>query len=188
MPDMDGWSVLRALKVDPVLHDIPVIMLTMVDDKSKGYALGATDYLPKPVDRDRLHKILARYLEDADAQSVLLVEDDQNTREMTGRLLEKAGWHYVEAANGREALTALAEHKPSLILLDLMMPVMDGFEFLLLMRANPDYRDIPVIVVTAKDLSNEDRQVLSGKVEAVIEKGSYPRDQLLDRIRELVGA
>ncbi len=90
MPDMDGWSVLRALKVDPVLHDIPVIMLTMVDDKSKGYTLGATDYLPKPVDRDRLHKILARYLEDADAQSVLLVEDDQNTREMTGRLTNPA--------------------------------------------------------------------------------------------------
>ena len=186
MPDMDGWSVLRALQVDPVLHDIPVVMLTMVDDKSKGYALGATDYLPKPVDRDRLHKILARYHQE-DAGSVLLVEDDQNTREMTGRLLDKAGWRHVEAQNGQQALAMLAKEKPSLILLDLMMPVMDGFEFLLLMRANPEYRDIPVIVVTAKDLSHEDRQLLSGKVQAVIEKGSDPRDQLLRKIRELVG-
>jgi signal transduction histidine kinase/CheY-like chemotaxis protein len=187
MPDMDGWSVLRALKVDPLLHDIPVVMLTMVDDKSKGYALGATDYLAKPVDRDRLHKILARYHHaDAEVQSVLLVEDDQNTREITGRLLDKAGWRHFEAANGQEALAMLAEHKPSLILLDLMMPVMDGFEFLLLMRANPEYSDIPVIVVTAKDLSHEDRQLLSGKVQAVIEKDSYPRDQLLGKIRELV--
>jgi signal transduction histidine kinase/CheY-like chemotaxis protein len=188
MPDMDGWSVLRALKVDPLLHDIPVVMLTMVDDKSKGFTLGATDYLSKPVDRDRLHKVLAKYhRDDVDSQSVLLVEDDQDTREITGRILEKAGWHYLEATNGQEALASLESHKPGLILLDLMMPVMDGFEFLLLMRANPDYRDIPVIVVTAKDLTEEERQALSGKVQAVIEKGPFSRDQLLVRIRELIG-
>ena len=188
MPDMDGWSVLRALKVDPLLQDIPVVMLTMVDDKSKGFALGATDYLTKPIDRDRLHKILAKYhRHDADSQSLLMVEDDQNTREITGRILEKSGWHYLEATNGQEALALLEQHKPGLILLDLMMPVMDGFEFLLLMRANPDYRDIPVIVVTAKDLSEEERRTLSGKVQAVIEKGPFSRDQLLSRIREFVG-
>ena len=188
MPEMDGWSVLRALKVDPILHEIPVVMLTMVDDKSKGYALGATDYLQKPIARDRLQGILARYQREEGPRTALLVEDDPDTREVTGRALQSAGWQVLEAANGKEALALLAEQTPTLILLDLMMPVMDGFEFLTRMRANPAYRDIPVIVVTAKDLSVEERLALSGKVQQVMEKGAYSRDQLLERIRQVLDA
>jgi PAS domain S-box-containing protein len=180
MPEMDGWSVLRALKADPHLCNIPVIMLTMVDDKTRGYTLGATDYLSKPVDRDLLHRTLARYhTTDADSP-VLLVEDDSDTREIMARMLEKSGWQVLEAGNGREALEQLEKSHPGLILLDLMMPVMDGFDFLLEMRANPDWRDIPVIVLTAKNLTAEDRQLLSGKVEQVVEKGASSHEQLIE--------
>jgi len=186
MPDMDGWSVLRALKVDPVLHTVPVLMLTMVDDKSKGYALGATDYLTKPVDREQLHTALARYYTPGESCSVLLVEDDQPTREMLARTLEKADWTISEAGNGRQALEQLARQKPQLILLDLMMPVMDGFDFLLEMRANAEWKDIPVIVLTAKDLTEEDRRVLSGRVEQIVEKGACAHDQMINLIRQVV--
>jgi CheY-like chemotaxis protein len=186
MPDMDGWSVLRALKVDPVLQTIPVVMLTMLDDKSKGYSLGATDYLTKPVDREQLHNALARYYTPGESCSVLLVEDDNPTREVMARTLEKSNWTVSEAGNGREALDQLARQKPRLILLDLMMPVMDGFDFLLEMRANAEWQDIPVIVLTAKDLTDEDRRILSGRVEQIVEKGASSREHLMALIRRLV--
>jgi len=161
-------------------------MLTMVDDKSKGYALGATDYLTKPVDRDRLHAVLARFHTLDESGSVLLVEDDQAAREVMARTLEKADWVVAEAGNGREALDQLARQKPRLILLDLMMPVMDGFDFLLEMRANTEWQDIPVIVLTAKDLTDEDRRILSGRVEQVVVKGACSREHLMELIRRLV--
>ena len=187
MPDMDGWSVLRALKADPVLHDVPVVMLTIVDDKSKGYTLGATDYLTKPVDRDQLHNALARYYAPGEPRLVLLVEDDKPTREMMARTLEKSDWQVSEAGNGREALDQLAQKKPRLILLDLMMPVMDGFDFLLEMRANAEWQDIPVIVLTAKNLTEEDRRILSGRVEQIVEKGACAHEQVVSLIRQAVG-
>ncbi|MGB5718756.1 MAG: PAS domain S-box protein, partial [Gammaproteobacteria bacterium] len=186
MPDMDGWSVLRALKVDPVLHTIPVVMLTMVDDKTRGYSLGATDYLTKPVDRERLHSTLARYYTPDEACSVLLVEDDPATREIMVRTLGGANWQVSEASNGREALECLAQEMPQVILLDLMMPVMDGFDFLLEMRANVEWQDIPVVVLTAKDLTEEDRRVLSGRVEQIVEKGASSNEKIMQLIRQVV--
>jgi signal transduction histidine kinase/DNA-binding response OmpR family regulator len=186
MPDMDGWSVLRALKADPVLCEIPVVMLTMVDDKTRGYSLGATAYLTKPVERDQLQRALARYHTADQPGSLLLVDDDRNTREMMIRTLEKADWAVTEAGNGREALDCLAREKPRLILLDLMMPVMDGFDFLLEMRANADWQDIPVIVLTAKDLTEQDRRMLSGRVEQVVEKGACAHDQLVNLIHHVM--
>jgi CheY-like chemotaxis protein/anti-sigma regulatory factor (Ser/Thr protein kinase) len=186
MTDMDGWSVLRALKVDPLLHTIPVVMLTMVDDKTRGYSLGATDYLTKPVDRERLHNTLARFHTPGESSSVLLVEDDPATREIMVRTLADADWRVSEAGNGREALDRLAQEKPQVILLDLMMPVMDGFDFLLEMRANAAWQDIPVIVLTAKDLTDEDRRILSGRVEQIVEKNACSNDQLVGLVRQVV--
>ncbi|GAG21434.1 unnamed protein product, partial [marine sediment metagenome] len=161
MPDMDGWAVLRALKADPVLRDVPVVMLTMLDDKSKGYSLGATDYLVKPVDGDRLRGVLSRYHEPDAACTALLVDDDAAVREMVSHTLTATGWEALEAENGRVALERMATCRPTLILLDLMMPVMDGFDFLVELHASPDWRDIPVVVLTAKDLTAEDRRILS---------------------------
>ena len=186
MPDMDGWSVLRALKADPVLQNVPVVMLTMVDDKSKGYSLGATDYLTKPVDRSQLHNALTRFCTPGEPCSVLLVEDDVATREIMVRTLEEADWLVSEAGNGREALDQLTREKPLVILLDLMMPVMDGFDFLIEMRANAQWQDIPVIVLTAKDLTEEDRRILSGRVEQIVEKGACPHEQVVNLIRKAI--
>ena len=188
MPEMDGWSVLRALKADPGLRKIPVIMLTMIDDRTRGYSLGAVDYLTKPVDRELLHKALSRYYCDEDVCPVLLVEDDAETREIMARTLEKAGWAVSGAGNGQEALDVMETMQPRLILLDLMMPVMDGFGFLAALRARPEWQHIPVIVVTAKDLTAEDRDRLSGMVEEIVEKNAYTREQLLEHVREAVAA
>ena len=188
MPDMDGWSVLRALKADPVLRHIPVIMLTMMDDQSRGYSLGAIDYLTKPVDRKQLRKTLSRYYKKGNSSSVMLVEDDLKTRDMMARTLEKAGWKVSEAGNGQEALDLLADKAPDLILLDLMMPVMDGFGFLAEMRIRPELQHIPVIVVTAKDLTPHDKQRLIGQVEQVLDKSPHTREQLLEYVRDAVAA
>jgi CheY-like chemotaxis protein len=186
MPDMDGWSVLRALKADPALHDVPVVMLTMLDDKTKGFSLGATDYLVKPVDGDVLRKAVARHHHAEAPGTALLVDDEATIRETVSRALGADGWQVVEAENGRVALDRLAVARPSLILLDLMMPVMDGFDFLVELHANPEWRDIPVIVLTAKDLTAEDRRLLSGRVEQIYEKDAWSHDRLLGLVHTLV--
>ena len=186
MPDMDGWTVLRTLKADPSLREIPVVMLSMGNDKTGGYSLGATDYLTKPVDREQLLNTLSCYYPAGETRPVLLVEDDADTREMMTRILLKSGREVIEADNGREALHLLSEIRPVLILLDLMMPVMDGFDFLLEMRTHAEWQDIPVIVLTAKDLTEEDQRILNGRVEQVFEKSAYSREQLLQHIREAV--
>jgi signal transduction histidine kinase/DNA-binding response OmpR family regulator/CHASE3 domain sensor protein len=185
MPDMDGWSVLRALKADPDLRDVPVVMLTMVDDKTKGYSLGATDYLTKPVDADRLRQVLSQYQPAQEPGSVLVVDDDADVRARMKRALEKAGWGVDEAEHGRAALERLAIHRPTLVLLDLMMPIMDGFDFLIELHANADWRKIPVVVMTAKDLTEDDVRVLSGRVEEIVEKGAWSHDRVVELVAKL---
>lgn len=186
MPSMDGWAVLTEIKSSHELADIPVIMITMTDDKNLGFSLGAAEFLTKPVDRDRLVVVLEKYVSQKDSDPVLIVEDDQPTREMITKLLEKEGWPVVSAENGKIALEKLNEIKPKLILLDLMMPEMDGFEFVDEFRKNDRWREIPIVVVTAKDLTNEDHEKLNGQVERVIQKGSYSRELLLQEVRELI--
>jgi CheY-like chemotaxis protein len=186
MPGMDGWTVLSALKADPELAAIPVIMLTVVEDRSHGFALGAADYLVKPVDRERLVAVLKRYAHGPQPPSVLVVEDDAATREVMRRALEKEGWTVREAENGQAGLARLGEGLPALILLDLLMPVMDGFEFIAALRAQEDWRGVPVVVVTSKDLTANDRLRLNGQVEKVLLKGAYSREALLADVRALV--
>jgi CheY-like chemotaxis protein len=186
MPGMDGWAVLAALKADPETADIPVVMVTIVDDKNMGYALGATDYLTKPVDRNRLLAILERYRRAG--LSVLVVDDDPLIRELMRRTLEKEGCLVAEAENGRVALERVRERAPGLILLDLIMPEMDGFAFLLELRRQDAWRTIPVVVVTAKTLTAEERERLNGQVLQVLEKDARTRDLLLEDVRDMVRA
>jgi CheY-like chemotaxis protein len=188
MPGMDGWVVLTTLKADPDLADIPVVMLTMMDDKNLGYTLGASDYLTKPIDRDRLAAVLSKYRCEVPDCRVLLVEDDDVTRELMRRMLQKAGWGVAEAENGRVGLARVAEHQPQLILLDLMMPEMDGFQFITELRKMPEGQNIPIIVITAMSLTEADRQRLNGSVIQVLQKGAYSRDELLDEVGNLVRA
>jgi GAF domain-containing protein/CheY-like chemotaxis protein len=185
MPGLDGWAVLTALKADPSVADIPVIMLTIVDDKNLGYALGASDYLTKPIERERLVTVLAKHRRD---RPVLVVDDDPGVRTLLRRMLEPEGYAVVEAENGRVALDRLRELTPSVVLLDLMMPEMDGFEFVSAFRGHEPWRGIPIVVITAKDLTGEDRERLNGYVQKILMKGAHGRDELLAEVRELVAA
>ena len=186
MPDMDGWAVLSELKADPELADIPVVMLTIVDNKNLGYALGAADYLTKPIQRDRLLDVLTKYCPPSQPATVLVVEDDVETQEVIRRLLEKAGIQVMVAENGRVALERLAEGQPGLILLDLMMPEMDGFQFVDHVRQHETWRAIPIVVVTAKDLTAEDRLRLNGYVTDIIRKDARGQEELLAEVSKMV--
>jgi signal transduction histidine kinase/DNA-binding response OmpR family regulator len=186
MPGMDGWAVLTALKADPNVADIPVIMLTIVDDKTMGYALGAAEYLTKPINWDRLVALLRKYDCAQPPCRVLVIDDETDMRNILRRLLERAGWAVVEAASGREALTYLAADRPHLILLDLLMPEMDGFTFVEVLRQQDAWRSIPVVIVTAKDLTPNDRQRLNGYVEQILRKGAYSQEVLLHEVHRLV--
>jgi CheY-like chemotaxis protein len=183
MPDLDGWTVLSALKGDPELTDIPVILVTIVDEKQRGYALGAADYMIKPVDRARLIALL-RTLCTGPSRRVLVVDDDPIIRKQIRLTLEQDGWDPEEAENGRVALDRLKDRPFDVVLLDLIMPEMNGFEFLVQMRARDEWRDIPVVVVTAKDLTEEDRQELNMGAERVLQKG-LKEETLKDVLRAL---
>jgi signal transduction histidine kinase/DNA-binding response OmpR family regulator len=188
MPVMDGWEVLRELKADPETRDIPVIMVTMTDDREQGYALGATEFLTKPIKRDDLVGILDRYAPPGAERHALVVDDKAENREVLRRALENEGWQVSDAENGRVALEKVADSEPSLILLDLMMPVMDGFEFVLEMRKREDARAIPIVVVTAKDVTEEERRRLNGDVVGLIQKRGMDQESLLEQIRDQVAA
>jgi signal transduction histidine kinase/CheY-like chemotaxis protein/ligand-binding sensor domain-containing protein/protocatechuate 3,4-dioxygenase beta subunit len=186
MPGLDGWAVLTALKADPATAAIPVIMISMVDDEHLGFALGAADYFTKPVDGRRLAEVLKQFHQAAPSHTVLLVEDDAQTRDMLRRTLEREGWQVSEAVNGRVGLERVADGVPDLILLDLMMPELDGFGFMHELRQRPDCRHVPVIVITAKDITPEDRERLNGGVARILGKAAISREQLVAEVRQVL--
>jgi len=186
MPDLDGWSVLAALRQDPELAEIPVIMITIVDERRRGLALGAAGYLTKPIDRERLHRLVNRFRAQVPPTRVLVVEDDAVQREGMRGWLEGPQWTVREAANGREALDRLKEGKPDVILLDLMMPEMDGFAVVAALQKETGWRDIPVIVITARALDAKDRARLNSGVQSVLVKERFRPADLVERIRRLV--
>ena len=188
MPETDGWMLLSSLKADPELARIPVIMVTIVGEKELGFALGASEYLIKPIDRGQLVQVLKQYLAGPNDGQVLIVEDDANLRELLRRTLEAEQWPVVEAENGLVALERIQARKPAVILLDLMMPVMDGFQLLAELRQREEWRSIPVVVITAMDLSPEDRRRLAGVTQRIVEKGALMREDLAREIRSLLAS
>jgi hypothetical protein len=187
MPGLDGWAVLTSLKEDPATCNIPVIMMTIVDEEHIGFSLGAADYFTKPVDWHRLAASIAKHRH-AGGDGVLIVEDDLNTRGLLARTLEKDGWKVREAANGRIGLEQVQAAIPALVLLDLMMPELDGFGFMEGLRQLPGCQHAPVIVITAKDLTAEDRARLNGETIRILQKSSFSPESLLAEIRKLVCA
>jgi CheY-like chemotaxis protein len=187
MPGMDGWAVLSALKADPAVRHIPVVMLTMVDDPNRGFTLGAAAFATKPVNRGRLSRLLRKYSSAGLQGGVLVVDHDAAARALLRTMLEAEGWTVREAENGRAALERMEEECAGLILLDLPMPEMDGFEFTDRVRQHPEWRSVPVVVVTSHDLSREERRRLNGYVETIVQKAGDSPDALLHRVCELLG-
>jgi len=185
MPRLDGWAVLSRLKADPALAGIPVVVVSFVDDRGLGFSLGAADYLTKPVEWGRLKQALDA-LAGEQGGSVLVVDDDEGTRGGLRTMLSRAGWSVTEAADGRTALQHVARARPAVILLDLMMPGMDGFAVLKELRANPDWAGIPVIVVTAMDMTAADRERL-GPQASLVRKDSADMRDLLAEVRRAAG-
>ena len=188
MPGKDGWTVLQELKADPDLAEIPVLMVTIVDDKHKGFLLGVADYMTKPIDRKRLLLLLERHKLNGIGGNVLIVEDDATTRQLMRRVFVSEGWRVREAVNGRAGLDLVREETPDLILLGLIMPELDGFEFVAALKTIPAAAGAPVVVITGADLSDEDRRRLNGGVEQIIQKPADGAPSFLDEVRRFADA
>jgi signal transduction histidine kinase/CheY-like chemotaxis protein len=186
MPDIDGWTVLAALRGNPDLADIPVVMATITDQQRKGMALGAAGYLTKPIDRDLLIGLLRPFQARVRRTRVLIVEDDPAQRMSIRSILEPQQWRVTEADNGRVAIDMLAKEIPDIILIDLMMPEMDGFQLITALRETPPWRRIPIIVITALDLTPEDRKRLNSGVEGILLKNSFDPVHLVQTVRQAV--
>jgi len=193
MPRMDGWSMLHAVRADPALAETPVVMVSVLNEESLGFALGASDYVTKPVDWDHLKDIIDRFRPPGSERAgaphapgeVLIVDDDAGLRARLRTLMERGGFQVVEAADGRAALAEVDRCVPGLVLLDLNMPVMDGFGFLKALRARPDGRDVPVVVLTARDVTPEEKVSLDKDADRVVIKGSMSLRELAKDLREL---
>ena len=184
MPRMDGWTVLSQLKADPDLAAIPVVMVTFVNEPALGASLGAADLIPKPVDWDRLKTVMDRFHGDG---AILVVDDDAGNRSRLRHVLERNGWRVQEAENGQAALDYVAREVPQVVLLDLTMPLMDGFAFLHELRNRPGCEDVPVVVLTARDLSADERKSLQ-TVSKVLSKGVVSLNEIAGEVRAVAGA
>jgi PAS domain S-box-containing protein len=182
LPIMDGWDVLRAMKKDTAIADIPVVMVSTLDNHEMGYALGVSDYLTKPIDRHQLLSILDKYRTSV-LGTILVVDDDPDVVKFLMEQVRDPGWEIIGVNNGREALRWLGTHRPSLILLDLFMPEMNGFAFLSELQRREELDFIPIIVLTAKDVTAEERRRLDGSVERILRKGTFDQSELLQALR-----
>ncbi|MBC7225968.1 MAG: GAF domain-containing protein [Thermoflexales bacterium] len=183
MPGKDGWQVIQELKADPETRDIPVIMCTIVAEKGRGLSLGAADYLVKPILEQDLLAALDRLDREEGRHRVLVVDDQPDDRNLLRRMIEtQEGYEVMEAASGQEAILLVHQRRPHIIILDLLMPEMDGFAVLEALKADESTRAIPIIVVTAKELTERDRQVLNNRIEALIQKGVLQREELLEDV------
>ena len=189
MPEMDGWSVLRTLKADPKVSNIPDIMASILDEKNKGFSLGAADFLSKPVQKDYLMKAIRNLIGDKDNLKICLIEDDNSLRFTIKEILEKQNVKIVEAENGKVGISVLKneEIKPDLILLDLMMPVMNGFEFLKVIRET-EFSYIPILVLTGADLSEEERKFLSGETHKILQKSDDTLSTIVNEVGQVIKA
>jgi PAS domain S-box-containing protein len=188
MPDLDGWAVLRRLKSEPDLCDIPVVLATILGEREMGLALGAAEHLTKPIDPAQLLPVVRRAIRSDGPTDVLVVDDDPGTREVLRRVLCREGWVVREAENGAAGLDEIARRRPAVVLLDLMMPRMDGFETLRALRQDDMTAELPVVIITSKDLDRQERDWLHANALTVFQKGAYERTRLVETLRRMVEA
>jgi signal transduction histidine kinase/DNA-binding response OmpR family regulator len=183
LPGLDGWEVLKALKSDAATRDIPVVIISRVDERELGVALGADDYFVKPVDRDHLLERVRALT--ASRARLLLIDDDTALHTILGEELSRLGYTIESAFTGESGIAAAKETAPDVIILDLMMPGMSGFEVAGLLKDNPATARIPILVLTSKEISADDRRELQSRVAACVQKGQSARDQLVSEIRRM---
>jgi CheY-like chemotaxis protein len=188
MPGMDGWAVLDELQSDPALAHIPVIMLTFLGDHQRGYALGASAFVQKPIDATRLVEAVRTAAPGGRGGRVLIVDDDDATRRVMSRHLQQHDWTVTTASDGVQALECVATERPDIIFLDLVMPNMDGFQFLEHLRADDSHRQIPIVIISAKDMGEEERRHLTNDVIRVIDKRGRASGALLPDVTRLLQA
>jgi PAS domain S-box-containing protein len=185
LPRMDGWEVLAALKSEPALAQVPVVLLSVEEQRAKGFTLGAFEFLVKPVEPEQLVNVVRRCLDpSATSSEVMVVDDDAETREMVSRLLRRAGLATVEARGGEEALAKVRAHAPGLVVLDLMMPNLDGFEVLRRLRA--ERLQCPVVVLTGKQLSESEQKVLREGFAHVVHKNGNSLAEVVEQAQRLL--
>ncbi len=188
MPGLSGWEVIDRLSTNPFTNSIPVIIVSVVDKKPQGLAPGVSAHINKPVQRRELLDLVGRYKKDNAAQHpVLIVDDNENVRDLMADVLRAAEYPVVTCTGGQEAIDWLQDHAASLVLLDLMMPEVSGFEVLTRIRENPDMVDLPVLIVSAKELTPEEIDFLDGNLTSIITKRGLQRDDLLAQIKSAVG-
>jgi CheY-like chemotaxis protein len=185
MPDMDGWEVLERLKKDPDTADIPVIVASITDDRQTGFALGAVGYITKPVNRDVLVGEINK-IGRPGFRSIMVVDDNEIDRQEISWIIQEEGLRAIVAEDGPECMALIQRSPPDVLVLDLMMPGMDGFEVLEKLREDPGTVNLPVIVVTAKDLTTQDRKRLSHNVASVLEKTETTSSRLLQEIKRIL--
>jgi CheY-like chemotaxis protein len=184
LPGIDGWDVLARLKADPATAAIPVVVVSMLDEPGRGYALGAAEYLVKPVAKEQLLAALHRVAAIPERpQTVVAIDDDPRAIELVRATLEPEGWTVLGAATGQEGLTLIRERKPSAVLLDLLMPGMDGFEVLEALRADPDTKSVPVVILTSMSMTQQDKERLQGRITYVASKTEFDLSGLAGLLR-----
>jgi len=185
MPKKDGWEVLNCLKADPATQDIPIIVISNIDNKGLGISLGAFDYIVKPFQKKAILSALNR-IPVVGAKNVLVVDDEASAVDLLTQILQEEGYHVKGVFNGKEALDVLQTKPQDIILLDLLMPEMDGFEVIQKIKAHHDWCNIPIIVVTAKDLTDKEWNILNKSVDSIIQKSGLSEDNLMDEIQTLL--
>jgi DNA-binding response OmpR family regulator len=191
LPDLDGWEVLTRLKREAATSDIPVVVVSVVDNPELGIALGALDYFVKPVPAQELISRLSRFKfgrKAGDKPRILIVDDEPANREWLKRILEPAGFAVIQARGGREAIDLTRSRKPDLVMLDLMMPEVTGFDVVEALRADEGTKSTPIMVLTAKHLTEADIRQLNGHVSTILKRGSTGASDLLGLLRQIVDA
>jgi signal transduction histidine kinase/CheY-like chemotaxis protein len=189
LPRLNGWDVLARLKRDPTTAGIPVVVVSMLDERGAGFALGAAEYLVKPVEHDELLRAVTRCVAPpGNGRTVVVIDDDAVDLDLVEAALVPQGWSVVRAQGGEEGVEAVRRERPSVVLLDLLMPGIDGFEVVERLRGDPLVADVPIVVLTSKDMTAADHERLSGRISLLAQKGTFRQDQLADVVRRLSGS
>ncbi|MEW6215038.1 MAG: response regulator [Nitrospirota bacterium] len=186
MPKKDGWQVLKELKDTPETQDIPVIILSIVEDKRLGFSLGATEYIVKPVEKQVLLRKLRNLEKTRKVKRVLIVDNEPDTVRLIGNVMKEAGYQVTAAYNSEDAIKSIHDSRPDLIVLNLTMPEMRGFDVIEFLKTAEEIKDIPLILLTHKDLTEREIDDLNGKIQGILNKGVLTKEDLLKEIKETI--